>query len=108
METYAAKDSAPNWYVFTGVPSSGISTLVVALKSYVDGIFPEAARVLIDRNLKKGISVAKTRADEGKFQKKVLRMKIQKETRARKDKTYLFERGIPDSIPYFAISGLEP
>lgn len=97
----------PNWYVVTGVPSSGISTLASALQPYVDKIFPEAARTLIDRNLKKGIPVAVTRKDEGEFQKKVLRMKRLREARSRTDKIYIFERGVPDSIAYFKIAGLD-
>jgi predicted ATPase len=97
----------PNWYVVTGVPSSGISTLVSALRPYVDKTFPEAARMLIDRNLKRGIPVAVTRKDEGEFQKKVLRIKLLREARARTDKLYVFERGIPDSIAYFEVAGLD-
>jgi predicted ATPase len=98
----------PNWYVVSGAPSSGITTLVSALRPYVDKTFPEAARALIDRNLEKGISVARTRADEGAFQRKVLRIKLLREARARKDRVYVFERGVPDSIPYFIIAGLDP
>lgn len=98
----------PRWYVITGAPSSGITALATALRLHVDKIFPETARVLIDRNLKKGIPVAETRADEATFQQKVLQMKLQREAKARKDKAYIFERGVPDSIPYFMLNGLDP
>ena len=102
-----SKDRKPNWYVITGVPSSGISTLADALKPYVDCVFPEAARAYIDKNLEKGIPVSETRADEGAFQRKVLKMKLLNEGKTEKSKTCLFERGVPDSIPYFKVAGLD-
>ncbi len=102
------RGEAPNWYVITGVPSSGITTLANALRPYVHKVFPEAARILIDKNLKNGIPVSETRGDEGLFQQRVLHMKLQREANAKRNRTYIFERGVPDSIPYFKVSGLDP
>ena len=95
------------WYVITGAPSSGITTLACALKPYADRVFPEIARAYLDRGIKRGRTVAELRKDEAAFQKEVLMLKLGRERRARRDKLYIFERGVPDSIAYFKITGLD-
>ncbi len=96
----------PNWYVVTGAPSSGITTLVNALRPHVDKTVPEAARTLIDEARGRGIPATELRRDESEFQKKVLQMKLQIETQTESGRLTIFERGVPDSIPYFIIAGL--
>ena len=98
----------PNWYVVTGAPSSGITTLVNALRPHTPKIFLEVARTLIDEAREKGISAAKFRENEGEFQKKVLDAKLKLEAHADTSVLTIFERGVPDSIPYFALAGLDP
>ncbi len=96
-----------NWYVLTGGPCSGKTTVLEALKKKGYTIFYEAARIFIDQELKKGNSLKKIRRDELVFQKKILRMKVKIEKALPKDEILFLERGIPDSFAYFKICGVE-
>lgn len=88
------------WCVITGGPSSGKSTILSRLSEMGFFTVPEAARVLIDREMAKGKAIEEIRADETEFQKKVLRLKIKMEEEAPKDRIVFLERGIPDCIAY--------
>ncbi len=98
----------PNWYVITGGPSSGKTTVLNELAKLGYLIYPEAARVFIDREMAKGKSLREIRGNEADFQKRVLKIKIRVEKEAPKDKIVFFDRAIPDSIAYYQICGLDP
>jgi len=68
----------------------------------------EAARTLIDNEMKKGRALQEIRKNEAEFQRKVLEIKIQIEKELPKNKIVFFDRGIPDSIAYFQIYNLNP
>lgn len=97
-----------NWYVITGGPSSGKTTVLRELSKLGYLIYPEAARVFIDKEIAKGRRLEEIRADEGEFQRKALEMKRELEKEAPKDKIIFFDRAIPDSIAYYQISGQDP
>lgn len=97
-----------NWYVITGGPSSGKTTVLNELAKLGYTIYPEAARVFIDEEIAKGKSIKEIRGNEAKFQKKILKIKIDIEKTAPKDKIVFFDRAIPDSIAYYQICGLDP
>lgn len=97
-----------NWYVITGGPSSGKTTVLNELAKLEYVIYPEAARVFIDQEMAKGKSLKEIRGNEAEFQRKVLKLKIEVEKAAPKDKTVFFDRAIPDSIAYYQICGLDP
>ncbi len=99
--------SKSNWYVITGAPCSGKTTIIKELENLGYVVFREMARVLIDKERNSGKLTEEIRKDEGQFQKKVLKMKIELERDAPKDKIIFFDRGIPDSIPYFDNCGLD-
>ena len=98
--------SKSNWYVITGGPSSGKTTVLEELAKLGYLIYPEAARIFIDKEIAKGKSLKEIRSDEAKFQREVLKMKIRVENSAPKDKIVFFDRAIPDSIAYYQICGL--
>jgi len=100
--------SKSNWYVITGGPSSGKTTVLEELAKLGYLTYPEAARVLIDREMAESKSLKEIRGNEAEFQKKVLEMKIEIEKKAPKDKIVFFDRAIPDSIAYYQIDGLDP
>ena len=100
-------NNLPNWYVITGGPSSGKTTIIKKLAELGYFTFPEAARVFIDKEIARGKSLKEIRKNEGEFQKRVLKMKIKIEKEAPKDKIVFFDRGIPDSIAYFEICGID-
>ena len=100
--------SKSNRYVITGVPSSGKTTVLEELKKRGFVIYPEAARVLIDKEIAKGKSIKDIRRNEAEFQKKVLMIKVGTERLAPKDKVVFFDKAIPDSIAYYQVCGLDP
>ena len=97
-----------NWYILTGGPSSGKTTVSNELSKRDYIVFPEAARVFIKKEIAKGKAIKEIREDEGEFQRKVLKMKIEIEKDTQKDRIVFFDRGIPDSIAYYQICGLDP
>lgn len=99
--------STSNWYVITGGPSSGKTTVLKELAKLGYLIYPEAARVFIDQEMAKGKSLKEIRGDEAEFQKKILKIKIEVEKKAPRDKIVFFDRAIPDSIAYYQIVGLD-
>lgn len=96
-----------NWYVITGGPSSGKTTVLNELAKLGYTIYPEAARVFIDEEMAKGKSIKEIRGDEAEFQRRVLKIKIDAEKSAPKDEIIFFDRAIPDSIAYYRICGLD-
>jgi predicted ATPase len=96
-----------NWYVITGGPSSGKTTLIDELSKLGHKTIPEAARVVIDEAIKKGISVEALRADEKKFQDEVMRLKGEIEGSYDKNVATFFDRGIHDTLAYFRFYGFE-
>jgi predicted ATPase len=95
------------WYVITGSASTGKTTLVNSLLKLGYLTVPEAARILIDEEIKKGKTIEEIRKNEAEFQRKVLDIKINVEKNLPKDKIVFFDRGIPDSIAYYQICGLD-
>ena len=102
------KSKAPNWYVITGGPSSGKTTVLNELAKLGYIIYPEAARVFIDQEIAKGKTLDEIRGDEAEFQRKVLKIKVNVEKSAPKDTIVFFDRAIPDSIAYYQVAGLDP
>ena len=96
------------WYVITGAPSSGKTTLLERIASLDYQTVPEAARVFIDTEMAKGRTLREIRADEALFQQIVLGLKVESESRTPTDRLTFFDRGIPDSIAYYQICKQDP
>jgi|SRR3990167_1604880 len=94
-----------NWYVITGGPSTGKTTLLAELEKLGHSTIPEAARTLIDKALAKGISVAEFRADEKRFQEDVAHLKAEIEATHNTDLLTFFDRGMQDTIAYMRYYG---
>lgn len=97
----------PNWYVITGGPSSGKSTLLAELKKLGHITFPEAARVLIDEGLARGETIEQIRQDEYDFQLKTLYKKAEVEQSHDTASLSFFDRGMHDTLAYFEQYGWE-
>lgn len=102
----ALMEKTPPWYVLTGAPSSGKSTLLGELEGRGYRTQIEAARHVIEREIAEGRSLAELRGDAAAFQHEVLRMKMLWEAELPKDQTVFFDRGIPDSIAYYRHEGI--
>jgi predicted ATPase len=93
------------WYVITGAPSSGKSTVIDSLSLRGHKTIPEAARVIIDSDRAAGIPTTVTRASELAFQERALKMKIETETGLLPTDTIFFDRGVPDTVAYYRLYG---
>lgn len=91
------------WYVLTGASSSGKTTLAKSLAEKGFKVCLEVAREVIDQGIAQGLSVPEIRADERAFQSKVHQLKIERERLLSPNQTVFFDRGIPDTIPYFQL-----
>jgi len=96
-----------NWYVITGAPSAGKTTLVRLLEEEDYQVVYEAARTYIDQEINKGRAIDQIRKDELLFQEIVLKMKIEIEKELPKERIIFFERGIPDTEAYYKLHGRE-
>jgi len=97
-----------NWYVITGAPCSGKTAVISALEEMGYPVVHEVARAYIDKELKKGKSIAKIKSDILRFERHILYKKIEIEKSLSKDATVFLDRGVPDSIGYYILEGLYP
>jgi predicted ATPase len=99
--------SETNWYVVTGAPSSGKTTLVGELEKLGYRVVHEVARGYIEAQMKQGRSLQEIRADNKAFENWILDAKIAIEAKLPKDQVIILDRAIPDSIAYFLAAGLD-
>ena len=96
-----------NWYVVTGAPSSGKTTLVRELERLGYRVVREVARDYIEAQMREGRTLEEVRADKRSFESYILNAKVALEATLPKDELILFDRAIPDSIAYFEAAGLD-
>jgi predicted ATPase len=96
-----------NWHVITGAPCSGKTAVISELERRGYSVIHETARAYIDRQLAAGGSLEQIKADILAFESHVLNEKIRIESALPQSETIFLDRGIPDSIAYFKIAGLD-
>ena len=96
------------WYVITGAPCSGKTAVIEELERRGYGVIHEVARAYIDRQLSRGMQLYQIKADVLQFERHILHEKVRIEASLSKSETIFFDRGIPDSIAYFKLEGLDP
>lgn len=96
------------WYVITGAPSSGKTSTISTLETRGYRVVYELARAYIDEELVKGKLLTDLRKDELEFQQIVLQRKVDAEKTLALEEVVFFDRGIPDSIAYYQITGHKP
>ena len=96
-----------NWYVVTGGPSTGKSTLLAELSQKGFKTLPEAARVVIDEGILSGKSIDQIRRDEKAFQHAVLQKKKEVESTHSNELLTFFDRGMHDTLAYLKLHGFE-
>lgn len=94
------------WSVITGGPSCGKSSIIRHL-SPVYWTVSEMARIYIDEQNSRGKTTEEIRADEAEFQRRVLEKKIEVEEIIPTERVTIFDRGMPDSIAYYQLYGLD-
>jgi len=96
-----------NWWVITGGPSTGKSTLLERLSKRGYQITEEAARQIIDEEMARGKTLEEIRRDELVFQERALRRKEEIEDNLQPDDLVFLDRGIHgDTFAYVALSDL--
>lgn len=92
-----------NWFVITGGPSVGKTTLLAELEKLGHATLPEGARVVIDEGIAAGKTIQDIRSDERQFQMDVLAHKIRTEHGQDKDTLLFFDRGMHDTLAYLRL-----
>ncbi len=67
----------------------------------------EVARAYMDNELMKGKTLPEIKADERAFERHILMEKVRIESTLEKDEIIFFDRGVPDSIAYYKLNGLD-
>ena len=97
-----------NWYVITGAPCSGKTSVISSLGQLGYRVVHETARAYINEELDKGKCLDEIKADMSLFEHNIFYRKIEMES-SLPDKAIVFlDRAIPDSIAYFRFAGLNP
>lgn len=98
-----------NWYVITGAPSSGKTTLINRLANMGYQIAPEVARNYIRQLLahNHNHSLVEVKQDILSLQRKILAIMLERERQLPIDEIIFFDRGTPDSAAYFRYHHLE-
>jgi len=97
-----------NWYVITGAPCSGKTSVISRLEQLGYRVIHETARAYINEELDKGKSLDEIKADMSLFEHNIFYRKIELES-SLPDKAIIFlDRAIPDSIAYFRFADLNP
>ena len=102
------KMKATNWYVITGAPCSGKTTVILELEKQKHRVVHEVARWYIDMQLKKGKRLEAIKSDPLTFERAILYEKVAIEQRLPTQDVVFFDRAVPDSIAYFKVEGLDP
>jgi predicted ATPase len=88
------------WFVISGPPHSGKTTVINLLASIGYETVPEAARRVIERGVKGGSDKLAIRSNPVEFQRDVLKECIAMEGAVARDRITFFDRAIPDNVAY--------
>lgn len=96
-----------NWYVITGAPSSGKTTLINHLAQQGYSIAPEVARDYIERLLANNHSLEMIQQNNRQLQRGILALALKRERQLKTQSPIFFDRGTADSLGYFDYYQLE-
>jgi predicted ATPase len=99
---------ATDWCVVTGAPCSGKTAVIQELERRGHRVVHEVARSVIARGLREGKTLAQIRLDEEAFESRILAEKCRLESSLPPRMRIFLDRGLPDSIAYFELAGLDP
>jgi predicted ATPase len=95
-----------NWCAVTGAPSSGKTSVIEELARRGYPTEPEVARQLLEDCLRQGEKIEDIRKKNEWLQNEILRLKFTREENQDPGQLVFLDRGIPDSLTYFRIAGL--
>jgi predicted ATPase len=94
------------WYVLTGGPCAGKTTLIFELEKRGYSVVPEPARLIIDAKLAAGQTIGQIVTDPG-WLPSVVRLARSQAEETPVDQIYFFDRAIPDSLAYYKLGKKE-
>lgn len=92
----------PPWYVLTGGPCAGKTTLIFELEKRGYSVVPEPARRIIDERLTAGQTIGEIVTDP-EWLISIVRRARTMSSEIPKDEQYFFDRGLPDSLAYYKL-----
>jgi len=101
------QNKTTNWFVITGGPSTGKTTVINLLTERGYKTTIEHARHYIDTMKEEGRTVEEIRTNKRKFQLGVLDMQIEQEAELSPSDTVFLDRAIPDAMAYYRFLKLE-
>jgi len=96
-----------NWYVVTGGPSSGKTSVINQLHKMGYQTTIEHARHYLDTMLNTGQTVEEIRENKRKFQLGILDMQIEQENSLDPKDVVFLDRAIPDAMAYYQFLKLD-
>ena len=88
------------WYVITGAPCSGKTTVIHSLEQLGYTVVHEVARSYIDEKLKKGLSIEQITSDTLNFESTIMNKKLEIESFLGKSKTVFYSRLVNPTLKY--------
>lgn len=94
------------WYVLTGGPCAGKTTLIFELEKRGYSVVPEPARLIIDSKLAAGQTIEQIVTDP-EWLISVVRKALAQYREIPAGETYFFDRSVVDSIAYYSLNKKE-
>jgi predicted ATPase len=95
-----------HWFVLTGAPSAGKTSVLTRLRQAGYLTVPEASRAHIDEALARGMSLGEVRHDTQAFEHAVLERMLRAEMQLAVDTITFFDRALHDVSAYYNLHGL--
>ena len=96
-----------SWCVITGAPSSGKTSVIKELAHRGFAIQGEVAREMIELGMSRGRTLEAVRKDAAALQKEILEVTVAREMALDLNMRIFMDRGLPDSLTYFKLAGLD-
>ncbi|GGE19068.1 MULTISPECIES: AAA family ATPase [Bacteroidota] len=107
MDTINHKEIKTNWYVITGGPCTGKTTVVELLEKRGYATIAEQARHYIDTQKIKGRTIEEIKSNKEQFQLDILNMQISEESTLDVNQVAFLDRALPDAMAYYEFLGIE-
>lgn len=95
------------WYVITGAPCAGKTTLIKALAQLGYAVVHEVARAYLMQQRAQGLDLAAVKSDLANFEREILYRKAAIESKLPCEQLIFLDRALPDSTAYFKAAGLD-
>lgn len=97
-----------NWHVITGAPCSGKTTLINLVAEKGLKVIPEVGRMYVESECARGHTLEELRTSDIEFCQIIRRLQFETEINLHREELLFLDRGIPDSLSYYRMIGLDP